>query len=119
MNGKVKTARRQRIRFNIRKNVSGTTSKPRLSVFRSNTDIYAQLIDDTKGVTIAAASTKDKDIKAQAGTKSEKSKLVGAAVARKAVELGVKEVIFDRSGYLYHGRVKSVADGAREGGLQF
>lgn len=119
MNGKVKTARRQRIRFNIRKNVSGTTSKPRLSVFRSNTDIYAQLIDDTQGVTIAAASTKDKDIKAQAGTKSEKSKLVGAAVARKAVELGVKEVIFDRGGYLYHGRVKSVADGAREGGLQF
>lgn len=119
MNGKVKTARRQRIRFNIRKNVSGTTSKPRLSVFRSNTDIYAQLIDDTKGVTIAAASTKDKDIKAQTGTKIEKSKLVGAAVARKAVELGVKEVIFDRGGYLYHGRVKSVADGAREGGLQF
>ncbi|MGN6292095.1 MAG: 50S ribosomal protein L18 [Chitinophagaceae bacterium] len=119
MNGKVKSARRQRIRFNIRKNVSGTTAKPRLSVFRSNTDIYAQLIDDTKGVTIAAASTKDKDIKAQAGTKSEKSKLVGAAVARKAVELGVKEVIFDRGGYLYHGRVKSVADGAREGGLQF
>ncbi|HEX2848245.1 MAG: 50S ribosomal protein L18 [Chitinophagaceae bacterium] len=119
MNGKVKSARRQRIRFNIRKNVSGTTAKPRLSVFRSNTDIYAQLIDDTKGVTIAAASTKDKDIKAQAGTKTEKSKLVGAAVARKAVELGVKEVIFDRGGYLYHGRVKSVADGAREGGLQF
>lgn len=119
MNGKVKSARRQRIRFNIRKNVSGTASKPRLSVFRSNTDIYAQVIDDTKGVTIAAASTKDKDIKAQTGTKSEKSKLVGAAVARKAVELGVKEVIFDRGGYLYHGRVKSVADGAREGGLQF
>lgn len=119
MNGKVKSARRQRIRFNIRKNVSGTNSKPRLSVFRSNTDIYAQVIDDTKGVTIAAASTKDKDIKAQTGTKSEKSKLVGAAVARKAVELGVKEVIFDRGGYLYHGRVKSVADGAREGGLQF
>lgn len=119
MNGKVKSARRQRIRFNIRKNVSGTTSKPRLSVFRSNTDIYAQVIDDTNGVTIAAASTKDKDIKAQTGTKSEKSKLVGAAVARKAVELGVKEVIFDRGGYLYHGRVKSVADGAREAGLQF
>lgn len=119
MNGKVKSARRQRIRFNIRKNVSGTTSKPRLSVFRSNTDIYAQVIDDTNGVTIAAASTKDKDIKAQTGTKSEKSKLVGVAVARKAVELGVKEVIFDRGGYLYHGRVKSVADGAREAGLQF
>ncbi len=119
MNGKVKTARRQRIRFNIRKNVSGTATKPRLSVFRSNADIYAQIIDDVNGVTIAAASTKDKDIKAQSGTKSEKSKLVGAAVARKAVELGVTGVIFDRGGYLYHGRVKSVADGAREGGLQF
>ena len=119
MNGKVKTARRQRIRFNIRKNVNGTATKPRLSVFRSNTDIYAQIIDDVNGVTIAAASTKDKDIKGQTGTKSDKSKLVGAAVARKAVELGVKEVVFDRGGYLYHGRVKSVGDGAREGGLQF
>lgn len=119
MNSKVKTARRQRIRFNIRAKVSGTTSKPRLSVFRSNKDIYAQIIDDTKGVTIAAASTRDKDIAAQKGTKVELSKLVGAAIARKAVELGVKDVIFDRGGYLYHGRVKSVADGAREGGLQF
>ncbi len=119
MNAKVKTARRQRIRYNIRQNVSGTTAKPRLSIFRSNTDIYAQLIDDTKGLTIAAASTKDKDIKAQKGTKSEKSKLVGAAIARKAVDLGLKEVVFDRGGYLYHGRVKSVADGAREAGLQF
>ncbi len=119
MNAKVKTARRQRIRFNIRRNIGGTTQKPRLSIFRSNTDIYVQLIDDTQGTTIASASTKDKDIKAQQGTKSEKSKLVGAAVARKAVELGVKEVVFDRGGYLYHGRVKSVADGAREGGLQF
>ena len=119
MNSKTKTARRQRIRYNIRRNVSGTTAKPRLSVFRSNTEIYAQLIDDTKGATIASASTRDKDIAAQKGTKSEKSKLVGAALARKATELGVKEVVFDRGGYLYHGRVKSVADGAREGGLQF
>ena len=119
MNSKVKTARRQKIRYNIRKKIGGTSQKPRLSVFRSNTDIYAQIIDDTNGATIAASSTKDKDIKAQAGTKSEKSKLVGAAIARKAVDLGVKEVVFDRGGYLYHGRVKSVADGAREGGLQF
>lgn len=119
MNAKVKTERRQRIRFNIRRNLSGTNGKPRLSIFRSNTDIYAQLIDDTKGATIASASTKDKDIKAQKGTKSEKSKLVGSAIARKAVELGVKEVVFDRGGYLYHGRVKSVADGAREAGLKF
>ncbi len=114
-----KSLRRLKIRYTIRKKVSGSSEKPRLSVFRSNSDIYAQLIDDTKGVTIAAASSKDKDIKAQAGTKTEKGKLVGAAIARKAVDLNVKEVVFDRSGYLYHGRVKAVAEGAREGGLQF
>lgn len=114
-----KSGRRQRIRYNIRKKISGSTAKPRLSVFRSNTDIYVQIIDDVKGNTLAAASTKDKDIAAQKGTKIEKSKLVGAAIARKAVELGLKEVVFDRSGYLYHGRVKSVADGAREAGLEF
>ncbi len=114
-----KALRRTKIRHTIRTKVSGTTQKPRLAIFRSNTDIYAQLIDDSKGVTITAASSKDKDIKAQAGTKSEKSKLVGAAIARKAVELNVKEIVFDRGGYLYHGRVKAVAEGAREGGLQF
>lgn len=119
MNAKVKTARRQRIRFNIRRNISGTSLKPRLSIFRSNADIYAQLIDDVSGTTLAAASTRDKDIKAQKITKTEKSKLVGAAVARKAVDLGLTEVVFDRGGYLYHGRVKSVADGAREAGLKF
>lgn len=119
MNAKVKTERRQRIRYNIRQKVAGTTAKPRLSVFRSNTEIYAQLIDDTKGVTIASASSRDKDIVAQKGNKTEKGKLVGAAIARKATELGLKDVIFDRGGYLYHGRVKSVADGAREGGLKF
>ncbi len=115
----VKSLRRQKIRYSIRQKISGTSEKPRLAIFRSNTDIYAQLIDDTNGVTIAAASSKDKDIKAQAGTKTEKSKLVGAAVARKAGELGVKAVVFDRGGNLYHGRVKAVAEGAREGGLQF
>ncbi|RFM26097.1 50S ribosomal protein L18 [Deminuibacter soli] len=114
-----KVLRRQKIRYRIRKSVSGTPEKPRLSVFRSNTDIYVQLIDDVNGKTLVSASTKDKDIKAQAGTKSDKAKLVGAAAARKAVELGVTKIVFDRSGYLYHGRVKSVADGAREGGLQF
>ncbi|HEX7847376.1 MAG TPA: 50S ribosomal protein L18 [Chitinophagaceae bacterium] len=119
MNSKVKTQRRQNIRYRIRRKISGLTATPRLSVFRSNTDIYAQLIDDTKGETLAAASSRDKDIAAQKGTKSEKSKLVGAAIARKASELGIKTVTFDRGGYLYHGRVKSVADGAREGGLQF
>lgn len=119
MNPKVKSQRRQNIRYRIRKKISGTATKPRLSVYRSNAYIYAQLIDDTNGLTLAAASSKDKDIAAQKITKSEKSKLVGAAIARKASELGIKEVTFDRGGYLYHGRVKSVADGAREGGLQF
>lgn len=114
-----KVIRRQKIRYRIRKKVAGTEAKPRLSVFRSNTDIYAQLIDDTNGKTIAAASSKDKDIAAQKGTKIEKSKMVGAAIARKAAELGVIDTVFDRSGYLYHGRVKAVADGAREGGMQF
>jgi len=94
MNAKTKTARRQRIRFNIRRNISGTATKPRLSIFRSNADMYAQIIDDVQGVTIAAASTKDKSIAAQKGTKTEKSKLVGEAIARKAVELGVSIVIY-------------------------
>jgi large subunit ribosomal protein L18 len=119
MNPKVKSQRKQNIRFRIRRKISGFTNKPRLSVYRSNTDIYAQLIDDTKGVTLASASSRDKDIAAQKMTKVEKSKLVGAAIARKATELGIKDVTFDRGGNLYHGRVKSVADGAREGGLQF
>jgi len=111
--------RRQKIRFNIRKKISGTAQKPRLSVFRSNTEIYAQLIDDVAGVTLAASSSKDKAIAAQKGTKSEKSKLVGGALAQKARELGLEKVVFDRGGNLYHGRVKMVAEGAREGGLVF
>jgi large subunit ribosomal protein L18 len=114
-----KTIAKQKIRYRIRKRVSGVANKPRLSVFRSNTDIYAQLINDDAGVTIAAASSKDKEIAAQKVTKTEKSKLVGAAIARKAIELGLNTVVFDRGGNLYHGRVKAVADGAREGGLQF
>jgi large subunit ribosomal protein L18 len=88
-------------------------------VFRSNSDIYVQLIDDVAGVTIASASSRDKDILAQKVTKIEKSKLVGAAIARKATELGLTAVVFDRGGNLYHGRVKAVADGAREAGLIF
>lgn len=119
MNGKIKTQRRQNIRYRIRRKISGTGSKPRLSVFRSNADIYAQLIDDTTGLTLAAASSRDKDIAAQKVTKSEKSKLVGEALGRKAAELGIQEVVFDRGGNLYHGRVKSLADGAREAGLKF
>ncbi|NCI45761.1 50S ribosomal protein L18 [Sediminibacterium soli] len=110
---------KQKIRYRIRKKVVGTAATPRLAVFRSNAEIYAQLIDDENGVTIAAASSKDKSIAAQKATKSEKSKLVGAAIAQKATGLGVTVCVFDRGGNLYHGRVKAVADGAREGGLQF
>jgi large subunit ribosomal protein L18 len=120
MNPKVKSLRRKNIRFRIRRKIGeGTAQKPRLSIFRSNTDIYVQLIDDENGQTLVSASTKDKDIKAQKGNKVDKSKLVGTAIAKKATELGIKDVTFDRGGYLYHGRVKSVADGAREGGLKF
>jgi len=114
-----KLVQRQKIRYRIRKKIAGTAVKPRLSVFRSNAEIYAQLIDDDNAVTIASASSRDKDIAAQKVTKTEKSKLVGAAVATKAIALGLTAVVFDRGGNLYHGRVKSVADGAREAGLQF
>jgi len=119
MRTSAKTTRRQNIRFRIRAKISGTAQKPRMSVFRSNTEIYVQLIDDVNAVTLAAASSRDKDIKAQSGTKSDKSKLVGQAIARKAKELGIENVVFDRGGNLYHGRVKQVAEGAREGGLVF
>jgi large subunit ribosomal protein L18 len=114
-----KAVRRQKIRHGIRKKISGTSQKPRLSVFRSNNEIYVQLIDDDGGNTLASASSRDKDIVAQKVPRVEKSKLVGAAIARKAADLGLKDVIFDRGGNLYHGRVKAVADGAREGGLNF
>ena len=114
-----KSIRRQKIRYNIRKKISGIEQKPRLSVFRSNTGIYVQLIDDVKGVTLASASTKDKGVAAQKGKKVDQSKLVGQEIAKKAVALGVKEIVFDRVGYLYHGRVKALAEGAREGGLKF
>ena len=115
----VKSLRKQRIKYTIRKKVSGSAQSPRLAVFRSNTEIYAQLIDDVNGTTLASASSKDKDIKAQKGTKTEISKLVGQAVAKKATALGLSACVFDRGGYLYHGRVKAVAEGAREGGLKF
>ncbi|RPD40782.1 50S ribosomal protein L18 [Chitinophaga barathri] len=111
--------RRQNIRYRIRKKISGTAQKPRLSVFRSNSDIYLQLIDDTTGTTLAAASTREKAIVSATGNKSEKSKMAGASLAAKAVALGITGCVFDRSGYLYHGRVKATADGAREGGLMF
>jgi large subunit ribosomal protein L18 len=114
-----KVIRRQKLRWRIRTKLHGTAQKPRLSVFRSNSDIYAQLIDDNTGTTLASANSRMKDIAAVAGTKVEKSANVGKAIAQQAVALGVTTCIFDRGGYLYHGRVKSVADGAREGGLKF
>ena len=114
-----KLIKRQKIRYRVRKKVAGTATKPRLSVFRSNSEIYAQLIDDTTGTTLAAASSREKDIAAQTAPKVEKSKMVGAAIARKATALGITTCVFDRGGNLYHGRIKAVADGAREAGLQF
>lgn len=114
-----KSVARQKIKFRIRKKISGTTATPRLSVFRSNSDIYAQLIDDQTGTTVASASSRQKDIAAQKAPKVDKSKMVGEAIAKKAIELGLKKVIFDRNGYVYHGRIKAVAEGAREGGLDF
>lgn len=114
-----KLIKRHKIRYRIRSKVFGTGLKPRLSVFRSNAEIYVQLIDDTTGITLAAASSKEKEIVAQSVPKVEKSKLVGSVIARKALERNITTCVFDRGGNLYHGRVKAVADGAREGGLQF
>ncbi|MBV8391164.1 MAG: 50S ribosomal protein L18 [Mucilaginibacter sp.] len=113
-----KLSRRDRIKKGIRKRISGSSERPRLSVYRSNKGIYAQIIDDVTGKTIASASSLSKDFAAK-GTKSEQSAEVGKAVAAKAIAAGIKDVVFDRNGYLYHGRVKSLAEGAREGGLNF
>ncbi len=114
-----KAIRRQKIRYRIRKKVAGTAERPRLAVFRSNKEIYAQLIDDVAGHTLCSASTFDKQGKALTGTKSDKAKAVGKRIAEEAAAKGIQSVSFDRGGYLYHGRVKALADGAREGGLQF
>ena len=115
----VKALRSQRIKYTIRKKISGTAQLPRLSVFRSNKDIYAQMNDDVNGNTLASACSRDQDIASQKGTKTDKSKMVGEAVAKKAVALGLASCVFDRGGFLYHGRIKAVAEGAREGGLKF
>lgn len=112
---------RRRRHLRIRRAVRGTPERPRLSVFRSVAHIYAQVVDDGAGRTLAAASSLDPEIRTQAAgvKKTEAGKLVGQLVARRAKERGVSRVVFDRGGYLYHGRVKAVADGAREGGLEF
>ncbi|SDR73939.1 LSU ribosomal protein L18P [Polaribacter sp. KT25b] len=112
-----KLQRRARIKRRIRKIISGTATKPRLSVYRSNKEIYAQLVDDVNGVTLASVSSRDKGIKAD--TKVEAAGSVGKAIAEKASKVGVETVSFDRNGYLYHGRVKVLAEAARESGLKF
>jgi large subunit ribosomal protein L18 len=117
--GLSKTERRERIRKRIRKVSFGTTERPRLSVFRSNKEIYAQLIDDNNGVTLAAASSRDKELSKVKGTKIEIANLVGKAIGEKAKKAGIETAAFDRGGNLYHGRVKSLAEGAREAGLKF
>ncbi|MFT5666719.1 MAG: large subunit ribosomal protein L18 [Vicingaceae bacterium] len=114
-----KSNRRLRIKRRIRKVVTGTAVRPRLSVFRSNKEIYAQLIDDLTGKTILAASSTEKSVASDKGNKVVKASLVGKLVAEKAASQGITSVSFDRNGYLYHGRIKAVADGAREGGLNF
>ena len=114
-----KVLRRQKIRYKIRKKVSGTKVRPRLAVFRSNKYIYAQLIDDVQGHTLVAASSREPSFAQEAGTKIELSKKVGSLLAERAKAAGVDTAVFDRGGYLYHGRVKALAEGAREGGLSF
>jgi len=114
-----KEVRRFRIKHRIRKIVNGTAERPRMTVFRSNKEIYVQLIDDLTGKTLLAASSKAGEIHSHKATKTEKAKLVGKLIAEKAVQAGIGSVVFDRNGYLYHGRVKSLAEAAREGGLKF
>ena len=115
---RTKQQHRQRIHLRVRKKVQGTAERPRLNVFRSNKAIYCQVIDDLKGHTLVAASSLDNSIPA-GGNKTEQAKAVGQLIAEKAKAAGLTSVVFDRGGYLYHGRVKALADGAREGGLQF
>lgn len=116
---KSRNFRRIKIKKRIRSKVNGTGTRPRLTVFRSNSEIYAQLVDDTTGKTITTVSSIGKNDARTKGSKSDKAKSVGSAIAKIAVGKGIQEVVFDRNGYLYHGRVKAVADGAREAGLKF
>ncbi len=114
-----KTEKREKIKLRIRKRIKGTAVKPRISVYRSNKQIYAQAIDDVNGVTLASASSREKELASVAAKKSEMAVMVGKRLAAVCKEKGIENVVFDRSGYQYHGRVKSLADGAREGGLKF
>ncbi|GGC07778.1 50S ribosomal protein L18 [Dyadobacter sediminis] len=114
----VKADRRQRLKYHIRKKVKGSTERPRLSVFRSNTSIYAQIIDDINGVTLASASSIDLGGRKE-NSNTDVALQVGKKIAEKAQQAGIQTVVFDRNGYLYHGKVKALAEGAREGGLKF
>ena len=114
-----KKQRRERIKLKIRKTINGTATTPRLTVFRSNSGIFAQLVDDLAGKTIAAAGSDDKSMKDGKANKVDQAKLVGKLIAEKATTAGISTVVFDRNGYLYHGRIKSLAEGAREAGLKF
>ena len=114
-----KEERRLRIKQRIRKIISGTAERPRMSVYRSNAQISVQLIDDVAGKTILSVSSLSKEFADKKGTKSEQAALVGAAVAEKAKSAGIVNVVFDRNGYLYHGVVKAFADGARKAGIEF
>jgi len=114
-----KSERRERIHYRIKKVVSGSQKVPRMSIYRSNTQIYVQFVDDVAGKTLVAVSSRNKDITSAKGNKTEKAALVGKLAAEKALAAGINEVRFDRGGYLYHGRVKAVAEAAREGGLKF
>lgn len=114
-----KSERRTRIKKGIRKKISGTSERPRLSVFRSNKEIYVQVINDLDQKTLVGTSSRAKSILEQSGTKTEISRLVGLEIARLAKEKGIEAVVFDRNGFNYHGRLKALADGAREGGLSF
>jgi large subunit ribosomal protein L18 len=113
-----KLEKRLRIKRRVRGKISGSAELPRLSVFKSNKEIYAQLIDDKEGKTLVSASSRDKGVDAK-GTKTEISTAVGKAIAAKAIAAGIEAIVFDRNGFVYHGRVKALADGAREGGLKF
>lgn len=113
-----KLEKRIRIKRRVRGKISGSSELPRLSVYKSNKEIYAQLIDDKDGKTLVAASSREKGVDAK-GTKIEVSAAVGKAIAAKAVAAGIENIVFDRNGFVYHGRVKALADGAREGGLKF
>ncbi len=113
-----KADRRQRIKYRIRKRLSGSEERPRMTVYRSNKQIYVQLVDDVSGQTLVSASSKEKEIASQKVNKTDQAKLVGKRLAEKAKEKGIKIVVFDRNGYLYHGRVKNLADAARESGLK-